>query len=659
MLAPGVDAWLKNDRKCDPYTPSNLDNNVFKIETSNPAAPGKNLVLKQICLGDISTKDYQKNVNAASEEYKMMVDLKAIPEVVKEYGKFRFKDTIKNAEFFYILMEYTGDDLMAYLRKYPETTIEEKLDFMQKAAIGLKKIQDKTKSTIADIKPANLTILGKNVKFIDFGISIMVGGTTTFSVNTKVGEIKGFTKEYAPPEILGKDNPYKLNKIDVYCFGKTFFQFFYGKTTGQMEEILNSYATKQPGVDYFELNEWKHNNFYLNPLASSIIPGDTPDKNYSEAINMLLQKCGVWKYDDRPDFDQVIKMIESIKKGPRKPKEVKKMVNPPIIPEEKKEVYQDSEYSAEKGIYFLNAKTRKLYYIGKELATCQSFNEKAKDSVKCWDAKIPNDFKRISTITAPRNVIFLVGGQKGKKEGLPYIFEYDANDQTCRQLGVQLQTPRYATSLVADSSSIYILGGFSEPDIPIDTCEECQYSTGRNKEKIMQLPSLSEKKAKLSSCIFAKAFIYAFGGELNFSIERGDTDLVHTMSKRIERLNLNAKKAWETVEIANNPDCDWCGCTMSGAFQYADTIIIVGGLIKSKKNNDYDWAVAKIVYTPKTSSFGAIETVEDIRVDNFLNKCYCIQDRTILCCCKKLLNEKSQGIYAFNGQLPKWNLHYM
>ena len=107
-----------------------------------------------------------------------------------------------------LVCELMAQDLAAWLRE--PRRVNDRAQVLLTAADGLAYIHAKG-LVHRDIKPANIFVRGSSAKIGDFGLTSVVGGR------------EGWTKAYAAPEVLGRDDV-STAASDAYSFGLVVYE---------------------------------------------------------------------------------------------------------------------------------------------------------------------------------------------------------------------------------------------------------------------------------------------------------------------------------------------------------------------------------------------------------------------------------------------------
>ena len=535
-------------------------------------------------------------------------------------------------------MEYGGVALTTYMLDIKEN-FDTKVKIMCQVAGTFHELRNE-KLFYGDMKLDNITIKDGDVRIIDFGISLVAPGTTVFLRGAT--DCLGFSPTYAPPEILTWKK-YNYEPVDVYCFGKMFFQFFYNLSAKEMEDALKTYATTISGGDkpgeklVYKCDREAYQNNFLGVFKNQVIKGDPTEGIYSMMMNELLVKC--MNYDPvRPTFS---KIIEDLKKfcGPL-PEKIQ--IKPDLT---------SSGYCKLTEIYYFNPTTRTLFKAKKAIAEYESYDSKFSGETTHLKINIPEEYENLSSITTPQNRVFIIGGAKNKSDLLDEIYEIQVENGNIVPIPKVLTKGRIYPALVADPKYIYVIGGEDINNIHCNSCEAIDY----NSLKSFPMPSLNEPKSKIAACIFNNNLIFAFGGNLDTNFDRKPR-LLHDSSDTVERLDISKQAKWEIIAIKKTQENEWGGTEMSVAIPYKESIIIFGGYIRNSKD-EYKWETNMITYSPKDSTFGKIVVVADTVLDHCLNSGYCIQDNTVIVFSGFPKGQNCQTFYSAKLSPSKWSIN--
>jgi len=158
-----------------------------------------------------------------------------------------------------------------------------------------------------DLKPANILIDNKwTIKIADFGLSTIMSGDDDDGRNEVAG-----TPFYMAPEILLESHDYN-EKIDVYSFGIVMYELF---------------VCQRPYKDcVFESFEE-----FVQVIAVYHQRLELPE-TVRESMRRLITNCWAPNAQDRPDFKEVIKMIDKIISSSTDSPETDEYVNGTIAP---------------------------------------------------------------------------------------------------------------------------------------------------------------------------------------------------------------------------------------------------------------------------------------------------------------------------------------
>ena len=626
MISAQATAWLK---PYEPYEAKPLGSKIYKLITTNPAAPNKEMVVKVLNSKANDQTNLQLFLRLAQNEYDQMKNLKSIPQVVQVYDRLDYEDA--GLKWVCILMEYCGESLSQHIAnpKKPKLSYDEKINILYQLALGLKGIQDK-KTAHFDIKPDNVTYYNGKVKIIDFGTAVESGSTTQFAKLGSTGTVLGYTELFAPPEVINTAKVQR-DKIDVYCFGRTGFQLFFDIPESQLKEYFLQYAEKiseKPLV--YKINEAKYSANFLSLLKGKKYPDDPSDGFLSERINSLLSQALDINPGKRPTFEFLLGALEHIR-------------DPPPL---RLSCYKDCEKC-----YTIHPSRGVLYAVNRTLGAPGSDVVRETES---WPIACLAGYTRFASIFFPPKHVFVFGGKKSSDDCLGTIFAVDVTTRAGTPQPASLRTPRLDATLVTDGTSIYVLGGEGKENTLLNSCEE--FIQGKAATDL--IAPLNENKARMAACVLNGECIYVFGGEMDNYLDESCTSLIHNYSTKVEMLNLRDKSKWLVVEISNAATTEWNGCGLSGACQVGESILICGGFIRAK-NKEYSWNLDQVAFDPKKREFGPIEQKLELIVEFFMNSIYCIKENTLLASTTFTCGEKDQSFYSFNPSTKSWSLHML
>eukprot|EP00826_Nyctotherus_ovalis_P019215 TRINITY_DN15885_c0_g4_i1.p1 TRINITY_DN15885_c0_g4~~TRINITY_DN15885_c0_g4_i1.p1 ORF type:complete len:251 (+),score=83.12 TRINITY_DN15885_c0_g4_i1:97-849(+) len=218
---------------------------VYTIRSQNYSEP---LILKIIPLENLQDPSFKDKKINAEEEYSNMILLHYCKSFVQPIDSRYYEKA--GYGYFDILMEHCGKPL-SDVKFDKSITLETKIDWMRQC-IGAMAYAEGKSIFHGDIKPHNMMIKnGSTLKLIDLGGSRSLGTVTYNRTVARVTEkVKEFTPCYASPELLEGRTPIIMNKLDIYAFGKTFYEILYNMTTKEMEQELSLIHISEPTRPY-------------------------------------------------------------------------------------------------------------------------------------------------------------------------------------------------------------------------------------------------------------------------------------------------------------------------------------------------------------------------------------------------------------------------
>jgi serine/threonine protein kinase len=203
-----------------------------------------------------------------------------------------------------IIMEYGGPDIGTMGPNIPFSQI---YNFMRQSSEAFLQMSSH-KISHYDIKPANIVYDAalEILKIIDFGISNTLkpedeGHTIGFAKLRS--EVRGSTPQYSPPEILMPGRVH-LEKIDIYCWGMTFYSVILDKTKEILKQETNLYKM-MPGSYRVFLENTK------SDLRNKLIANKENLEMKTLVIDIIMD-CLKESPSERPSFEEIVKRFEKL-----------------------------------------------------------------------------------------------------------------------------------------------------------------------------------------------------------------------------------------------------------------------------------------------------------------------------------------------------------
>lgn len=270
-------------------TIENVDqhNTVFLITLKN----GTKEILKTFR----SNIDEEAFANAKLEYTIPMKLAKYTEHVAKpiDIKEFYYSD----CNFIEILFEWGGESLLKLMEENPEP--ETILDWAKQSLEALE-VEEKVGIFHSDIKPENLVYANNMLKIIDFGSSVDLTSKTLLLKATTSLKVRAATYCYLPPELLMDANNNKIQhgKVDVYCWGMSFYHILSKKKKEQLWEECNEYKRIERRYSGF---------LHKVGQLASMVP------LLGERIVPILKSALAYDPSDRPSFAALYTLVAGIK----------------------------------------------------------------------------------------------------------------------------------------------------------------------------------------------------------------------------------------------------------------------------------------------------------------------------------------------------------
>jgi len=233
-------------------------------------------------------------IEASLNEYNITKFLGEITEHVAKPIKLGFEKT-ETETHIEILYENGGLDLIELMQRVKSDTVI--LWFMQ--SLKLMKLLELNGIFHSDLKTDNFVFRNGILKLIDFEHSENLKSIE--NLNKVIPRKKIYaTDEYLPPELLNekRDDMLKLGKIDIYCWGMTFYQIITLKTNEEICEENNKFKLG---------NETEYKEF-MKVLKNSKTKRKNPEK--LEKLLSIVEMALAFNPNERKSFAELEKLAE-------------------------------------------------------------------------------------------------------------------------------------------------------------------------------------------------------------------------------------------------------------------------------------------------------------------------------------------------------------
>ena len=198
-------------------------------------------------LGDPEEQNVIKFIQGDSFGIKNYIEYYIFTNLNKNYVTECKKIEIDEDGLIKLIFEKADMDLKDYVQKNKLSEIRKK-EIMKKLLIGLEYLQS-FNIIHGDIKPSNILVFDKDVKYTDFNLS---------SIHLKDHKIhkRLYTMTYRPPEISEERASLKS---DIWALGCTFFEIYYGyeyfnySRDKKFFHIKNSFENKEENLVFNDL----------------------------------------------------------------------------------------------------------------------------------------------------------------------------------------------------------------------------------------------------------------------------------------------------------------------------------------------------------------------------------------------------------------------
>ena len=219
-----------------------------------------------------------------------------------ETVNFKDESTDDDYTVIEILLEYGGRTLLT-LREGTGIKGVDLLHMVFQSALGMHAAH-KLGIFHADIKPHNMVFKEGQLRIIDFDVSAKFTSETVVKAytNTLTSKMAGYTEVYCPPEV--KDSEvmrgkavFAMEKIDVYCWGMTFYQLVSGKSIEELKwELVESNES---------ISDCKKK--FICRVEDLVVPG--LKKTTCKCLMLLVAQCLEFSPGKRPDFNGILQML--------------------------------------------------------------------------------------------------------------------------------------------------------------------------------------------------------------------------------------------------------------------------------------------------------------------------------------------------------------
>eukprot|EP01022_Parablepharisma_sp_SALTPOND_P007568 TRINITY_DN1314_c0_g1_i1.p1 TRINITY_DN1314_c0_g1~~TRINITY_DN1314_c0_g1_i1.p1 ORF type:complete len:728 (+),score=81.71 TRINITY_DN1314_c0_g1_i1:53-2236(+) len=670
----------------DPYKPytftqvlkRSLTGFVYIVES---AKSPDSLVLKIIPLDHLQDPAFEEKKKNAEEEYMNMLILAYHPSFVKPIDSRYYENA--GHGYYDILMEHCGKPL-ADIKFDQKISLLTKIEWMRQCVDAMAYAESKS-IYHGDIKPHNLLIKnGITLKLIDLGGSRSVGATTYAKTIARVTEkVKEFTPCYAAPELLEGQGPIIMNKLDVYAFGKTFYEIFYNKTAKELDEERLKLCSVDPNTHFLRTDEG-----WYEEWTKSLLDRKLPDDNevkYAKVISQILSLCLQYKPDKRPTFAELkaflstelhlIKEvgIEEEKRGlseAEAPETIKYKGRPKPEEEEAKGVFinQYENYTKIINVYpdlqvamvvnvegeggWMNLKNFYSVPLGKEVGSIPSMAQSVMigvDKVLVIGGKLELGYSNTLyevTIKEIEERKSLRGQARTQPTGQSKVI----STACCKKCKVKLKHPRALFGLTLIRGVAYIIGGITNTERLLKECEA--YSV--ENEEISQMPSISEPKESIAVCNYQDKWVFAFGGRKQ-DFGTGMNNMLNSFSNVIEQYDVE-NKYWNQIKIKGGST--YSGSASSAAVQTSvGQILLFGGIMHQPGEEAFELTFKTTDYNVKGKVFTKTEESKIVITTGYMGAAYFANGRVYA------FNlpddaENEAGVYMYDLDNKEWRVHY-
>lgn len=187
------------------------------------------------------------------------------------------------------LMDYTLEDVLHHEKKKVALTVDQMKRIAYEMAVGMAQIHSYN-ILHRDLKPAN--ILLTKVKNNNFSVKIGDFGFARRDSNESIRRSVVGTPAYIAPELFGRSVSWDVSKkTDVYSYGVILWEMVTGKEAHKGLEEGSIYKA------IMDANEKNVPIFTAPPKCDPLLKG-------------LIESCLIPTPDDRPHFDDVLKIFE-------------------------------------------------------------------------------------------------------------------------------------------------------------------------------------------------------------------------------------------------------------------------------------------------------------------------------------------------------------
>eukprot|EP01022_Parablepharisma_sp_SALTPOND_P016489 TRINITY_DN2424_c0_g1_i1.p1 TRINITY_DN2424_c0_g1~~TRINITY_DN2424_c0_g1_i1.p1 ORF type:complete len:1199 (-),score=168.92 TRINITY_DN2424_c0_g1_i1:451-4047(-) len=273
------------------------------ISTYKVNLNGSKLSTRLLKITEIPSTCIEKLKNLIREYYIGRTFGQITPHVAKMFDMQQIKKRVNDEEYIRIemLMEYGGKCL-----ENCTITSEESISILTQL-VNVLSIMESRGIAHLDIKPENLVWDSDNklLKLIDFGTSISfyrLPGAVKEPMQKYGKRITGYTKRYAPPELVDKErqvefaNIAKPQKVDVFCFALTFVRILHLAKEG---DTVDSEIRERNGT----IGDHKK---FIEEIREDL------KGLHEERWTDLLIQCLAYDIEARPAFSEVRKEFYKI-----------------------------------------------------------------------------------------------------------------------------------------------------------------------------------------------------------------------------------------------------------------------------------------------------------------------------------------------------------
>eukprot|EP01022_Parablepharisma_sp_SALTPOND_P015423 TRINITY_DN2175_c0_g1_i1.p1 TRINITY_DN2175_c0_g1~~TRINITY_DN2175_c0_g1_i1.p1 ORF type:complete len:766 (+),score=88.40 TRINITY_DN2175_c0_g1_i1:148-2445(+) len=285
--------------------------------------PNAKIKLKPIYFSDTTKRAVYKGINNSNEYVLKVVhsrikDKTTLQQLKVEFDnvcqlcrahpnfvqgiRYEHKNIDSNSVQVKMLFEYGGNSLLSLMSK--ATSKEIKMWLLQ--SLEAYRYSHAARICNFDIKPDNLLYWNGLVKVIDLGTAIEFARRDFTGMPLReyyAAKLKGFTPLYAPPELKENFSCYEEiigEKIDVFCWGMTFYQLIMKLSTGELMAIREKVRNKED-----------HEKIFVDELKNM---NEIQELDFKHVIGNVISECLQYNPKDRPTFEEIKEKLQCLEK---------------------------------------------------------------------------------------------------------------------------------------------------------------------------------------------------------------------------------------------------------------------------------------------------------------------------------------------------------